>query len=231
MVIDFQDDDDVRNLGILMLDNKTAYTHQILDDEGTVYNKLIKHYAILPGTAQKAEAYALIRLNDFSIHFVDKKRKMDGEDVYLLPDRLLQCTSVISSKEAVKVVSKIAEKVAEDHGASTVEALSKAKTYLVENAENADSFSPQDMGADVFGSSPAMAQEFQQQVAEAKLPDVVAIEKEYAKRPAAAIRSRPIRALKSPSRPNISKTPIYPLHQQSRRHLVHRVEEHRKDRQ
>lgn len=35
---------------------------------------------------------------------------MDGEDVYLLPDRLLQCTSVISSKEAVKVISKIAEK-------------------------------------------------------------------------------------------------------------------------
>ena len=102
---------------------------------------------------------------------------MDGEDVYLLPDRLLQCTSVISSKEAVKVISKIAEKVAEDHGASTVEALSKTKTYLVENAENADSFSPQEMGADVFGSSPAMAQEFQQQVAEAKLPDVVAIEK------------------------------------------------------
>lgn len=107
---------------------------------------------------------------------------MDGEDVYLLPDRLLQCTSVISSKEAVKVISKIAEKVAEDHGASTVEALSKTKTYLVENAENADSFSPQEMGADVFGSSPAMAQEFQQQVAEAKLPDVVAIEKEYAQK-------------------------------------------------
>ena len=52
--------------------------------------------------AQKAEAYALIRFSDFSIHFVDKKRKMDGEDVYLLPDRLLQCTSVISSKEAVR---------------------------------------------------------------------------------------------------------------------------------
>lgn len=182
LVIDFQDDDDVRNLGILMLDNKTAYTHQILDDEGTVYNKLIKHYAILPGTAQKAEAYALIRLNDFSIHFVDKKRKMDGEDVYLLPDKLLQCTSVISSKEAVKVVSKIAEKVAEEHGASTVEALSKAKTYLVENAETADSFSPQDLGSDVFGDSTVLQREFEEQVKEAKLPEAVAIEKEYAQK-------------------------------------------------
>ena len=170
LVIDFQDDDDVRNVGILMLENKTAYTHQILDDEGTVYNKLIKHYAILPG------------LSDFSIHFVDKKRKMDGEDVYLLPDKLLQCTSVISSKEAVKVVSKIAEKVAEEHGASTVEALSKAKTYLVENAETADSFSPQDLGSDVFGDSPVLQREFEEQIKEAKLPEAVAIEKEYAQK-------------------------------------------------
>lgn len=182
LVIDFQDDDDVRNVGILMLENKTAYTHQILDDEGTVYNKLIKHYAILPGTAQKADAYALIRLSDFSIHFVDKKRKMDGEDVYLLPDKLFQCTSVISSKEAVKVVSKIAEKVAEEHGASTVEALSKAKTYLVENAETADSFSPQDLGSDVFGDSPVLQREFEEQIKEAKLPEAVAIEKEYAQK-------------------------------------------------
>ena len=182
LVVDFNDDADMRCIGVLLLDNKTAYTHQILDDEGTVYNKLIKHYAILPGTAQKAEAYALIRLNDFSIHFVDKKRKMDGEDVYLLPDKLLQCTSVISSKEAVKVVSKIAEKVAEEHGASTVEALSKAKTYLVENAETADSFSPQDLGSDVFGDSPVLQREFEEQVKEAKLPEAVAIEKEYAQK-------------------------------------------------
>ena len=107
---------------------------------------------------------------------------MDGEDVYLLPDKLLQCTSVISSKEAVKVVSKIAEKVAEEHGASTVEALSKAKTYLVENAETADSFSPQDLGSDVFGDSPVLQREFEEQIKEAKLPEAVAIEKEYAQK-------------------------------------------------
>ena len=208
LVIDFQDDDDVRNLAVLMLDNKTAYTHQILDDEGTVYNKLIKHYAILPGMAQKAEAYALIRLSDFSIHFVDKKRKMDGEDVYLLPDRLLQCTSVISSKEAVKVVSKIAEKVAEDHGASTVEALSKAKTYLVENAENADSFSPQDMGPTSSAARRPWPGNFNSKSPKLNCPTSSPSRRNTPKRPAAAIRSRPIRALKSPSRPNISKTPI-----------------------
>ena len=93
--------------------------------------------------------------------------------------------------------------------------MSKTKTYLVENAENADSFSPQEMGADVFGSSPAMAQEFQQQVAEAKLPDVVAIEKEYAQK---AGRSHKIKTdtgieITFPSE-YIENTEFYPLHQQ-----------------
>lgn len=180
LVVDFTDDNDGRHIGIILLDNKTAYTHQVMDADGVIYNQLIKHYAILPSTTQKVEAYADIQCRDFSIAFVDKKRSMNGEEIYALPDRLLQCTAVISAKEAVKLVSKIATKVAEDHGSSTVEALSKAKNYLAENAETADTFSPEALGAEVFAHSPAMQNEFKEQLAEAKLAESIAIEKDYA---------------------------------------------------
>lgn len=182
LVVDFQDDEDHRQIGILLLNNKTAYTHQIMDEDGTVYNKLIKHQAILPSMTQKAEAYALIQCQDDSIRFVDTKRQMNGEDVYILPDKLLQCTAIISAKDAVKIVSKIAAKVAEDHGSSTIEALSKAKNYLAENAETADTFSPQELGRDIFSHSQTMQQEFKEQLQDAKLPDNVAIQKEFAQR-------------------------------------------------
>lgn len=182
LIVDFQDKEDKRQIGILLLNNKTAYTHQIMDEDGAVYNKLIKHHAILPSTSQKVEAYALIRCQDYMIRFVDTKRQMNGEDVYILPDKLLQCTAVISAKDAVKIVSKIAAKVAEDHGSSTVEALSKAKNYLAENAETADTFSPQELGKDIFAHSQAMQQEFKEQLQEAKMPDDVAIQKEFAQR-------------------------------------------------
>lgn len=182
LIVDFNDDSDVRHVGVLMLDNKTAYTHQILDDDGAVYNKLIKHYAILPGASQKIEAYALISCRDFSIRFVDKKRKLNGDDVYILPERLLQCTSVISAKDAVKLVSKIAAEVAEEHGSSTVEALSKAKNYLVENAETAEAFSPQELGTEVFAGSQAMQHEFAARLEEAKMPADVPIAKAFAER-------------------------------------------------
>lgn len=182
LVVDFNDDADVRHIGLLMLDNKTAYTHQVLDDDGAVYNKLIKHYAILPGASQKIEAYALINCRDFSVRFVDKKRKINGDDVYILPERLLQCTAVISSKEAVKIVSKIAAEVAEEHGSSTVEALSKTKNYLVANAETADTFSPQDLGSEVFAGSQAMQHEFASRLEEANLPADVPMAKQFAER-------------------------------------------------
>lgn len=179
LAVDFQNDNDAHCIGLLLLDNKTAYTHQILDDGGMVCNQLIKHQAILPGVSQKAEAYAIINLQDFSIHFVDTKRQLNGEPVYVLPDRLLQCTSVISGREAVKIVSTIAAKVAQEHGASPVEALSKTKNYLTENAETADTFSPQHLGADVFAHSSVMQQEFEAQVQEAQLPAAIAVQKNF----------------------------------------------------
>lgn len=182
LVVDFNDDDDVRTLAVLMLENKTAYTHQVLDEEGHVYNKLIKHYAILPGTGQKIEAYALIRFDDFSIRFVDKKRKRNGEDMYILPDRLLQCTSCISGRDAVKMVNKIAAQVAEDHGGSSVEALSKAKNYLADHAETSDSLSPKELGAVVFSDNKEMQNQFEQEIQEAQLPDQVPVQQDFARR-------------------------------------------------
>ena len=182
LVVDFNDDDDVRTLAVLMLENKTAYTHQVLDEEGHVYNKLIKHYAILPGTGQKIEAYALIRFDDFSIRFVDKKRKCNGEDMYILPDRLLQCTSCISGRDAVKMVNKIAAQVAEDHGGSSVEALSKAKSYLADHAETSDSLSPKELGAVVFSDNKEMQNQFEQEIQEAQLPDQVPVQQDFARR-------------------------------------------------
>lgn len=182
LFVDFQDDEDIRNLAVMLLEHKTAYTHQILDDDGAVYNNLITHHAILPGLSQKVEGYAYIRCHDFSVRFVDKKRSLDGEEICVLPDRVLQCTAAISGRDAVKLVSKITAQVAEDYGVNAVEALSKAKNYLAENAEAEQAFSPEAMGEAAFTSSPQMQAAFKEQLAEAKLPEQVDIQKDFALR-------------------------------------------------
>jgi hypothetical protein len=134
----------------------------------------------MPSTSQKIDSYAIIRCDDFSVGFLDKKRMIDGKDVYVLPDVLLQCTSLMSSKEAVKMVNQITTKIAEEHGANAAVAISKAKNYLVENAEISSSFSPIELGREVFTDSKIMQSEFEKQISEAQLPQDIRIEKSLA---------------------------------------------------
>ena len=102
--------------------------------------------------------------------------------MYILPDRLLQCTSCISGRDAVKMVNKIAAQVAEDHGGSSVEALSKAKNYLADHAETSDSLSPKELGAVVFSDNKEMQNQFEQEIQEAQLPDQVPVQQDFARR-------------------------------------------------
>ena len=179
LVVDFSDNG-VRYLALLLLTSKMAYTHQVSTSDGSIHNEIIKHHAILPNTTQKVDSYALIACDNFAIGFVDKKRIINGQETYLLPEILLQCTSTISGKEAIKTVSQIAAEVAEKHGANSAAILSKAKNYLLENAETSASFSPTELGQEVFAGSQLMQQEFESQIIETQLPRDVKVGKNLA---------------------------------------------------
>ena len=179
LVVDFSDNG-VRYLALLLLTSKMAYTHQVSTSDGSIHNEIIKHHAILPNTTQKVDSYALIACDNFAIGFVDKKRIINGQETYLLPEILLQCTSTISGKEAIKTVSQIAAEVAEKHGANSAVILSKAKNYLLENAETSASFSPTELGQEVFAGSQLMQQEFESQIIETQLPRDVKVGKNLA---------------------------------------------------
>lgn len=176
LAVEFSDDADTY-LAFLLLSSREAYTHQVIREGESARAELIRHYAILPGISQKADAYALIRGSDFSVGFSDKKRLVDGKEIFLLPDVLLQCSSQLSPREAVKTISKIAAKVAEDHGASAAAAISRTKNYLMENAETASSFSPAELGRQIFSDAPVLRQDFERQLQESPLPEEVKIEK------------------------------------------------------
>ncbi len=171
--------DSDKYIGILIFENKTAYTHRVVNDEYGVHSEIAKHYAILPNSTQKVDAYALINLNDFEVSFADKKRMIQGNETYVLPETILQCTQVISAKEAVKLVNKIATKVADEYGASTTKTISKAKKYLAETAET-EVLSPWDMGNCVFDESDLMRQDFESKIKQAGIPEDIRIDKEYA---------------------------------------------------
>jgi hypothetical protein len=166
--------------GILMLSNKAAYTHQVMNDEGIIHNEIIRHYAILPSISQRVNTYAVINVDTKAILFSDKKKSIDGNSTFVIPETLLECSSTVSAKEAVNIVKKAANEVAEEYGSNAAAAVSKAKNYIVESAEESDSFCPFDLGDEVFSESPLMREAFEKKIEEKQVPKNVKIEPQAA---------------------------------------------------
>ncbi len=172
--------EDIPYFAVMILVNKSAYTHQVYSDENGVYNDIALHYAILPGTTQRADSFAVINNNSMEISFIDKSKIIDGKRTYVIQQSLLECTSNVSAKEAVKIVKDIATQVAEEYGANPAVAVSKAKNYIVENSETANSFSPIQLAETVFSDSPFMKEAFEKKAEEKKIPKDIKIERQTA---------------------------------------------------
>ncbi len=191
LVADFDDDDDVRWFAIMMLASKQAFMHEVGSEGGETVNAIKRHYAILPNPSQKVTSYAVVRASTMEIGYVDKKRKIAGEDVMLIPEGLLQCDTGVSGKEVIDTVTRVVEEVAEEHGANTAVALAKVKAAVAEKVEDDEELPPWDIVDEVFEDSPQIKESVRSALAEESLPERVPVERKQVER--AAVRNHKIR--------------------------------------
>lgn len=173
---------EIPHFGILLYQNQVGYTHKISYQENLANNQIIQHFAILPNPTQKVAMFALINMEDWSVKFVDKKRILDGEEVFLLPDRLLNCTMPVSSKDTIKKVHKIVTKVAEEFGQDPTRAVCQAKAVLLEEGQKSEQIEPAEVGRRVFEHHSGMQQSYMEQIVHASLPKVAEVDRDYAVR-------------------------------------------------
>lgn len=174
--------DTARYIGIMLYNSRPAYTHQVVNDGAVMRNEIIRHFAILPNPIQKVNTFALIDAQSGALRFADKKRSFGGEDVFILPQRILQCSTNTSSRETVKLVTSMAGKVAESYGYSSTEAVAKVKSYLAATADSDSKVTTSALAREVFAESEVLQQELQKGLEEAKLPQQVPVDKDYALR-------------------------------------------------
>lgn len=202
LVVDFEDDPDSsvremteeesetaykaqgkRYFALLLLESRQAYMHELnYGENGNARNDITRHHAILPNPSQKVHSFAVIESKTLSVAFCDKQRTIAGQERWLIPEGLLQCSMEASSKEVFDTVKSIVEEVAAEHGTNTAVAVSRVKNYVAENAEISDEVSPEELGREVFLDDDIMQKHFEEAVAEKKLPQKVVVEKAVAKR-------------------------------------------------
>ena len=190
-VADFEDDDDVRWFAVMLMNSRMAFMHEVAREGGEVRNDIARHYAILPSPSQKVASFALVRASTMDVYFQDKKRKIAGEDTFLIPDGLLRCETGVSGKEAIDAVTRVVEQVAEEHGANTAVALAKAKAAVAEAVEEDEELPPWDIVDEAFEDEPVMRDAIKASLQEEHLPERVPVERAQVER--AAVRNHKIR--------------------------------------
>lgn len=191
LVADFEDDDDVRWFAVLLMGSRTAFMHEVAHEGGEVRNDIAKRYAILPSPSQKIDSYALVRASTMEVLYRDKKRKILGEDAYIIPDGLLQCETGVSGKEVIDTVTRIVEEVAEEHGANTAVALARAKAAVTEAVEVDEEIAPWDLSGEIFEDEPVLKERVEERMREERLPERVPVERPQVER--AAVQKHKIR--------------------------------------
>lgn len=173
-----------RYFGIFLLESRQAFMHSIAyGEDGQPCNEIERHHAILPNPSQKISSFAVIDMRSMEVAFQEKKRVIAGEERWLIPDGLLQCSMQASSKEVIDELSRIVEEVATEYGVDPVVALSKAKAYVCDAAEEAQEadIAPFDLAQEVFDDEP-LRERFVACAVEEQIPERVRVEKKAAER-------------------------------------------------
>lgn len=171
-----------RYFAIILLESKQAYMHDLFVGETGTENTISRHFAILPNPSQKVQSAAVIDLRSQDVLFVDKKRVIAGQETYLIPDGLLQCSSKASTKEIVSTAVQIVEEVAQEYGANPAVATARVKDYVTECARDSRDFDLDEMADEVFGDQAAPRETIREYAQERELPQQVSVEKEVVKR-------------------------------------------------
>lgn len=209
LVVDFEDDPDAsvramdeaeeraafegrgrRYFALMLLDIRQAYLHEVgTSEEGATRVSVARHRSILPNPSQKVSSFALVDARTLTVSFCDKPRTIAGEERWLIPDGLLQCTREASGREVLGTVARIAEEVAEEYGANAAVAVSRAKASASQAVEESEELAPWDLAEDVFEDEP-LRKRFEEALAEEGVAERVPVERAVAKRVARMHRIR-----------------------------------------
>ena len=170
--------EDIPWLVIFKCNNHQGFIHQVVQLDSGLKNDIIPHCAIMPSPSQKINEFAFINLEDLSIKFSGPRYTIDGNQIYVFPELLLECSHSVSPKEMLKAVSKTAQKVAEEYGQNDVAAVTAVKSYISENIQESGALDPQEIGKSVFEGHPGMQSAYEEQILAAGIAAPVAIDRE-----------------------------------------------------
>lgn len=164
MVVRFRESDD-EYLALLKMNYKTLYTHRTMtleDGEGNS-NEIIRHKSILPSESQRLTEAAIIKLEDLSLQVIEKKYEVNGEKTNYFSFLFLKCSSHLSHKSKLSIVSRAVESVQKEgyDESERFEKQMRAKSIIQEEIEEKGGFVVEELAEKIFEEQPELKVAFQ----------------------------------------------------------------------
>lgn len=162
VVVRFQYDDE-EYLALLKMNYKSLYTHRTMTVSDGNSNEIIRHKSILPSESQRLSEAAIIRLDDLAVWVIEKKYEVNGEKTDYFSFLFLKCSSHLSHKSKLSIVSKAVASVQRD-GYEEGERFAKqmeAKRIIQEEIEENGGFTVETIAEKIFVEKPELKVAFQ----------------------------------------------------------------------
>ncbi|MDD6811465.1 MAG: nucleoid-associated protein [Lachnospiraceae bacterium] len=162
VVVRFQYDD-AEYLALLKMNYKSLYTHRTMALEDGNSNEIIRHKSILPSESQRLTEAAIIRLDDLAVWVIEKKYEVNGEKTNYFSFLFLKCSSHLSHKSKLSIVTRAVESVQKE-GYDETERYAKqmeAKSIIQEEIEENGGFTVEEIADKIFEEKPELKIAFQ----------------------------------------------------------------------
>ncbi len=154
---------DEEYLGILKMNFKESYTHRTIPSEDGNNNEIVRYRAILPNQTQRLTEAAIINLSNYRIQLVEKKYEVNGEKTNYFSYLFLKCSSHLSPKAKLNIVTKAVESVQKEHYDELEQygAQMAAKSIIQEELAERGGFVVEEIAEKIFRDEPEMQTAFQ----------------------------------------------------------------------
>ena len=148
-------------LAILKMNYKEYYVHYTETlEEGNV-NDVVKQRAALPGSGKLSEA-AFLDLSDYSLLLTEKKYEINGEKQYYFSELFLECTTRMSQKTKLTLVTKAVEQINKKFFEDDLDKQMETKSIIHNDIIEQGALIPESIGEKLYGSIPEIQEEFKE---------------------------------------------------------------------
>lgn len=163
MIVRFKSGED-EYLALLKMNYKEFYTHRTMSTESGNVNEVIKYKSILPSESQRLQEAAVINLKTMDVSLIEKKYEVNGEKTNYFSYLFLKCSSRLSDKTKLNIVTKAVESIQEANydESEQYEVKMRAKAIINETLEEEGGFVVEEIAERIFEEKPELTGAFQE---------------------------------------------------------------------